>query len=166
MRYLKTFENLEKFSSGVSEIETFIKNNLAYILDEGFTYKVNFKRYGGKLNYPVKIVKIEEKGNNRNLAIFNWDDVKDDLIPFLELLNDTYTLDSYSPEDKSLVIDTGEISNWDLLLQKDPNNWMSNDNKPTYETNKRWYSIEELIDDVIGNHIQFQFISFTIKDYK
>ena len=147
MRYLKTFENLENFSSGVSEIETFIKNNLAYILDEGFTFKVNFKRYGGRFNYPDKIVKIEEKGNNRNLAIFNWDDVKDDLIPFLELLNDTYTLDSYSPEDKSLVVSIGNVDD---------------DFKKRI---KRYYSIEELIDDVIGD-VKFQFISFTIKDYK
>ena len=143
MRYLKTFENLEKFSSGVSEIETFIKNNLAYILDEGFTFKVNFKRYGGKLNYPVKIGKIED----RNLVIFNWNDVKDDVIPFLELLNDTYTLDSYSPEDKSLVVSIGNVDD---------------DFKKRI---KRYYSIEELIDDVIGD-VKFQFISFTIKDNK
>jgi len=147
MRYLKTFENLENFSSGVIEIETFIKNNLAYILDEGFTYKVNFKQYGGRFNYPVRIHKIEEKGINRNQVIFNWDDVKDDVIPFLELLNDTYTLDSYSPEDSSLVIDTGDIDS---------------DFKKRI---KRWYSIEELIDDTIGN-IKIQFISFIITGEK
>ena len=61
MRYLKTFENLDQFSGGVKQIETFIKNNLAYILDEGFTYKVNFKFYGGRMNYIVKIDKIEQK---------------------------------------------------------------------------------------------------------
>jgi uncharacterized protein YqgQ len=48
MRYLKTFENLNYFTKGVSEIETFIKNNLAYILDEGFIYKVDFTKYGGR----------------------------------------------------------------------------------------------------------------------
>jgi hypothetical protein len=150
MRYLKTFENLGQFTGGVKQIETFIKNNLAYILDEGFTYKVNFKYYGGRMNYIIKIHKIEEKNNTRKQIVFNWKDIKDDVIPFLELLNDTYTLDSYSPEDNSLVIDTGEI----------PNNW------PTYGTKKRWYSIEELIDDVIGDHIQFQFISFIITGEK
>jgi hypothetical protein len=150
MRYLKTFENLNYFSSGINEIKTFIKNNLAYILDEGFTYKVNFREYGGRINYTVIIHKIEQKNNTRKQIVFNWKDIKDDVIPFLELLNDTYTLDSYSPEDNSLVIDTGEI----------PNNW------PTYGTKKRWYSIEELIDDVIGDHIQFQFISFIITGEK
>ena len=102
------------------------------------------------MNYIIKIHKIEEKNNTRKQIVFNWKDIKDDVIPFLELLNDTYTLDSYSPEDNSLVIDTGEI----------PNNW------PTYGTKKRWYSIEELIDDVIGDHIQFQFISFIITGEK
>jgi hypothetical protein len=144
MRYLKTFETLGKFTGGVYEIETFIKNNLAYILDEGFTYKVNFKYYGGKMNYIVKINKIEQKDNNRRQLIFNWEELKDDLIPFLELLNDTYTLDSYSPEDKSLVIDTGEVN---------------------IIANKRWYTIEELIDDTVGD-VKFQFISFTITGEK
>ena len=144
MRYLKTFESLGKFTTSTYEIETFIKNNLAYILDEGFTYKVNFKFYGGRMNYPVKIHKIDQKDNNRKQIIFDWESIKDDLIPFLELLNDKYTLDSYSPEDKSLVIDTGEVN---------------------IIANKRWYTIEELIDDTIGD-IKFQFISFVITGEK
>jgi hypothetical protein len=147
MRYLKTFENLGQFTGGVKQIETFIKNNLAYILDEGFTYKVNFKYYGGRMNYIIKIHKIEQKGNNRRELIFNWEELKDDIIPFLELLNDAYTLDSYSPEDKSLVIDSGEIDN--------------NIKKRI----KRWYSIEELIDDTVGD-IKLQFISFVITGEK
>lgn len=141
MRYLKTFENLGQFTGGVKQIETFIKNNLAYILDEGFTYKVNFKYYGGRMNYIVKIDKIEQKGNNRRQLFFKWENIKDDFIPFLELLNDTYTLDSYSPEDKSLVIDSGD------------------------SLGLRWYSIEELIDDTVGD-VEFQFISFIITGEK
>jgi len=150
MRYLKTFENLNYFTSGVNEIETFIKNNIAYILDEGFTYKVNFQKYNDRFNYPVRIHKVEQKDNTRKQLIFDWVNIKDDLIPFLELLNDTYTLESYSLEDKSLVIDTGEIKT----------NW------PTFGTKKRWYSIEDLINDTIGDHIKFQFISFVITGEK
>lgn len=150
MRYLKTFESLGKFTTSTYEIETFIKNNLAYILDEGFTYKVNFKYYGGRMNYPVRIHKIEQKDNNRSQLFFKWENIKDDFIPFLELLNDKYTLESYSLEDKSLVIDTGEIKT----------NW------PTFGTKKRWYSIEDLINDTIGDHIKFQFISFIITGEK
>jgi hypothetical protein len=148
MRYLKTFENLGQFTGGVYEIEAFIKNNLAYILDEGFTYKVNFKFYGGKMNYIVKIDKIEQKDNNRKQVIFNWEELKDDFIPFLELLNDTYTLESYSPEDKSLVIDSGDTLGFYPGRQY-----------------KRWYNIEELIDDTIGD-AKFQFISFVITGEK
>jgi uncharacterized protein YqgQ len=144
MRYLKTFENLNYFTKGVSEIETFIKNNLAYILDEGFIYKVDFTKYGGRFNYQVRIYKIEQKDNNRKQVIFDWENVKDDLIPFLELLNDKYTLESYSPEDKSLVIDTGEVN---------------------IIGNKRWYTIEELIDDIVGD-VKFKFISFIITGEK
>ena len=153
MRYLKTFENLNYFSSGVNEIETFIKNNLAYILDEGFTYKVNFKFYGGRMNYIVKIDKIEQKGNNRRQLFFKWENIKDDFIPFLELLNDKYTLDSYSPEDKSLVIDSG-----DTLVFTPGKQWIGN--------KKRWYNIEELIDDSIDDNDKFQFISFVITGEK
>ncbi len=153
MRYLKTFENLNYFTSGVNEIETFIKNNLAYILDEGFIYKVDFRKYGGRFNYQVRIYKIEQKDNNRKQVIFDWENVKDDLIPFLELLNDKYTLESYSPEDKSLVIDTG---NWNGDVWPGACNTSSE---------KRWYSIEELIDDTVGD-IKIQFISFVITGEK
>ena len=153
MRYLKTFENLNYFTSGVNEIETFIKNNLAYILDEGFTYKVNFKKYNDRFNYPVRIHKVEENNNNKKQVIFNWNDTKNDLIPFLELLNEKYTLDSYSPEDKSLVIDTG---NWNGDVWPGAHNTSSE---------KRWYSIEDLIDDNVGD-IKIQFISFIITGEK
>ncbi len=153
MRYLKTFENLNYFSSGVNEIETFIKNNLAYILDEGFIYKVDFRKYGGRFNYQVRIYKIEQKDNNRKQVIFDWKNVKDDLIPFLELLNEKYTLDSYSPEDKSLVIDSG-----DTLVFTPGKQWIGN--------KKRWYNIEELIDDSIDDNDKFQFISFVITGEK
>lgn len=153
MRYLKTFENLNYFSSGVNEIETFIKNNLAYILDEGFIYKVDFRKYGGRFNYQVRIYKIEQKDNNRKQVIFDWKNVKDDLIPFLELLNEKYTLDSYSPEDKSLVIDSG-----DTLVFTPDKQWIGN--------KKRWYNIEELIDDSIDDNDKFQFISFVITGEK
>lgn len=153
MRYLKTFETLDKFSNGLSEIETFIKNNLAYILDEGFTYKVNFKQYGGRMNYPVKIHKIEESTSQYGVrqtkpVVLKWDDIKDDFIPFLELLNEKYELDSYSPEDSSLVIDTGK---WN--------------GSGSISSEKRWHSIEELIDDNVGN-IDMEFISFIIKGKK
>jgi hypothetical protein len=164
MRYLKTFENLGQFTGGVNEIETFIKNNLAYILDEGFIYKVDFAKYGGRFNYQVRIYKIEQKDNNRKQVIFKWENIKDDFIPFLELLNDTYTLDldSYSPEDSSLVIDTG--------IWNGPGIISSQRNYKTYlkvgiQLKKRWYSIEELIDDTVGN-IDMEFISFTIKGKK
>ena len=153
MRYLKTFENLNYFTKGVSEIEAFIKNNLAYILDEGFSFKVNFKQYGGRMNYPVKISKIKEETSQYGVrqtkpVVLKWNDIKDDFIPFLELLNEKYELDSYSPEDSSLVIDTG-IWNGSGIISSE----------------KRWYSIEELIDDAVGN-IDMEFISFTIKGKK
>lgn len=153
MRYLKTFENLDQFTGGVNEIETFIKNNLAYILDEGFTYKVNFKFYGGRMNYIVKIDKIEQKGNNRRQLFFRWKNIKDDFIPFLELLNENYTLDSYSPEDNSLVIDSG-----DTHVFTPSREWIVN--------KKRWYNIEELINDSIDDDDKFQFISFVITGEK
>lgn len=153
MRYLKTFETLDKFSNGLSEIETFLKNNLAYILDEGINYKVNFKQYGGRMNYTVKISKIKEEISQYGVrqtkpVILKWDDIKDDFIPFLELLNENYELDSYSPENNSLVIDTG--------IWNGPG---------SISSQRRWYSIEELIDDAVGN-IDMEFISFTIKGKK
>ena len=114
---------------------------------------MDFRKYGGRFNYQVRIYKIEQKDNNRKQVIFDWKNVKDDLIPFLELLNEKYTLDSYSPEDKSLVIDSG-----DTLVFTPGKQWIGN--------KKRWYNIEELIDDSIDDNDKFQFISFVITGEK
>ena len=119
------------------------------------TFVVSTKKYGHKIvyYYIVKIDKIEQKGNNRRQLFFRWENIKDDFIPFLELLNENYTLESYSPEDKSLVIDSG-----DTLVFTPSREWIGN--------KKRWYNIEELINDSIDDNDKFQFISFVITGEK
>jgi hypothetical protein len=65
------------------DLEIFCEENLAYLLDEGFKVKVR-KEY--------KEVKIEiHKFYFPNWTKFTWNDVKDDLIPFLEVLREKYS---------------------------------------------------------------------------
>lgn len=78
MRYLRKFNE-----STNDDLQSFCEDNLAYLIDEGFKVKVEesyFKRAKitiHKFSFPI-------------WTKFTWDDVKDDVIPFLEILKDKY----------------------------------------------------------------------------
>ena len=79
MRYLRRFNE-----SITDDLQSFCNDNLAYIIDEGFRVKVD--------RYEDNQVKIEiHKFYFPNWTKFTWDDVKDDVIPFLDILRDKYS---------------------------------------------------------------------------
>ncbi len=79
MRYLRKFNE-----SITDDLQSFCNDNLAYIIDEGFRVKVD--------RYEDNQVKIEiHKFYFPNWTKFTWDDVKDDVIPFLDILRDKYS---------------------------------------------------------------------------
>jgi hypothetical protein len=86
MEYLKRF--LEK----VDDLQKFCNDNLAYLIDEGFNVEVT---YGlGREKYTcIEITKIQDI-NSRKISVFNWEDYKQDIIPFIEYLYEKYNFDS------------------------------------------------------------------------
>lgn len=76
MRHIKLFENFKDI-----DFEDLCNNYLAYLKDEDFDVYIN------ELSdrYSITIRK-EDWGK-----LFNWDDVKDYLLPFLEMLSDKMT---------------------------------------------------------------------------
>jgi hypothetical protein len=86
MRYLKLYEHFEEDRL---EIKNICEEQLAFLLDDGFTIDTG-KQYRNKKNsnvlYPITI-----KKHNRG-DYFKWNDIKDDIIPFLEKINTYYTL--------------------------------------------------------------------------
>lgn len=84
MRYIKIFEDYNT----IKDIELFLQDNLAYVLDD---YEVSVKdkveEYGHDGRYKKNYIEISIKKD-----MFKWDQIKDDFIPFLELLNNNYSI--------------------------------------------------------------------------
>jgi len=79
MRYLKLFERI--FSSDESRVKKMCEEYLIYLLDENFQLKFFTQPYD-KIN-----IHLTKKGVDKNVITFDWDDVKSDLIPLIEVLS-------------------------------------------------------------------------------
>jgi len=100
MKHLKTFnENKENL---VEEVQDFCETSLAYLLDDGYDISISLR---DQVKYPEKQHIIVSLGlpNENYVALrpydgyrkFNWDDVKDHYIPFLQMLVRRYELLPY-----------------------------------------------------------------------
>lgn len=99
MKYIKHFENLE-IDKRSEELNNICFEYLAFLYDEGFSTQIT-KRFGSN-EFGVSIVKYKKLPNSEtgpgSLKIrgkFRWLDIKDDIIPFYEILKDKYTLVDY-----------------------------------------------------------------------
>jgi hypothetical protein len=79
MKYLKLYENY--YSK--TELNNFCEENLALLLDKGFNSYIKTTNLVIKNGRKDKIMDRKE---------FKWDDVKSDIIPFLELLREYYII--------------------------------------------------------------------------
>jgi hypothetical protein len=96
MRYLRKFNE-----SITDDLQSFCNDNLAYLIDEGFRVKVD--------RTENNQVKIEiHKFYFPNWTKFTWDDVKDDVIPFLDILRDKYSFF----EDIKFVSEDQFVTSW------------------------------------------------------
>jgi hypothetical protein len=98
MKYIKLFE-----ASRTDELKQFCSDNLVYLIDDGFsvdiklstnptiTYNSNFEL---KINYTrnrlFNTIIIDKKRGDK---MFNFEDVIDDIIPFILTLNDKHTIE-------------------------------------------------------------------------
>ena len=93
MRYLKKFNEGSLTSTltteMVAELRDFCRDHLAYLVDEGFTVQVIPTFYGTKCD--VFIFK-EVKERFTDIVTTEWSSIKDQIIPFLYMLNKHYTI--------------------------------------------------------------------------
>lgn len=79
-------KHLRKFNEAVEldeyELVKFMKDNLAFIIDDGFRFSIN--------NGTVDIFKGY---NGSNYKGFKWDKIKYDIIQFFELLDNSFILE-------------------------------------------------------------------------
>jgi hypothetical protein len=90
-------KHLRKYNESITieDVELFVRNNLAYLLDDG--YKLLFHEKIGHPNF-TKFIQIsightytrKIDDNIGDFKYFRWEDIKDDFIPFIEVLNDKY----------------------------------------------------------------------------
>lgn len=92
MKHLKRF-NEDKFSLKNEDIEDELRelcnDYLSYLIDSGFYINI----FSANDTY----ITISKKENNSiTHPIFSWLDVKDDIIPFIEILKSNYKIDNDS----------------------------------------------------------------------
>lgn len=90
MKKIKLFEsfNFDKHRSFTKELQKFCDDNLAYLIDNGYLFKL-FDDNKGFSEF------ILYKPNGHVYELFEFSDIKYDLIPFLILLNKTYEVTKY-----------------------------------------------------------------------
>jgi hypothetical protein len=88
MKWIKLFEEINIEIDIKDELESFCNDNLAYLLDNGYVFKL----------YEMDSHSIEfllYKPNGYASELFEYSDIKYDLIPFLVLLNNKYVILKY-----------------------------------------------------------------------
>lgn len=129
MRYLKRFnESLSEY-----DLKEFCEENLVSLMDNKYNVYVYNKRDNEDI-YPVVIF----LGNDDIEESFKWDDIKEDFIPFIELLKTKYTI-------------TNENGNLPAII-KFNKGYNSSD-----------YHIDDILEDDISD-LEYDRISFYIKD--
>jgi hypothetical protein len=107
MKYIKLFEDLfeerKKREKKRDELQDFCDTYLAYLKDEGFNVYVN--PMGNRTEITIYLRDFRYGGNP-----FEWNNVKDHIIPFLEILRRNYNTNEevifYTKSNKGIVATT------------------------------------------------------------
>jgi hypothetical protein len=127
MKHLKMFkESLN--DNEVEELKEFCETSLAYLMDEGFDISCDLDKYL-QLSLPGK--SPSRYGTAKDP--FDWNDIKDHFIPFLQLLSRRYELKNFGHRPSDYVV----------LFQGDRNKYATveqviNDDLPTEVYHTLW----------------------------
>lgn len=129
MKHLKRFnERLQP--DEVDELKDFCETSLAYLVDEGFDISCDLDKYL-QLSLPGKSPFLFRYGSAKDP--FNWNDIKEHFIPFLQLLSRRYELKQFGDRPSDYVV----------LFQGDRNKYATveqviNDDLPTEVYHDLW----------------------------
>jgi hypothetical protein len=141
MKYIKKFnESLKEaeneiYQKKLDEIKKFCNENLAYLIDSGFNM-----RY---FEYPEWLsVNLHKNGK-----LFKWEEVVDDVVPFLQVIDTKYGL-----------VKLKSTSNRDKHSKKCT--VVFSDYKYSYK-----YTLSDLVNDITTGIVdkEFNYISFSVK---
>jgi hypothetical protein len=110
MKYLKKFILNESALQELQVLQEFCDNHLAYLLDKGFYCEINPTYTSQSKDKIIKyLITLKKSGRDDNYSmLFYWEDIKDDLIPFIILLYNKY--ESY--DDNMNIIDRHKDSEY------------------------------------------------------
>ena len=117
MKHLKNFNEARKhkfdYESTLDkeEVQDFCETYLAYLIDDGYQIKV-FKDNDWKRTHDsIRIVFLHDT-NWDNPTNIEWDRIKDNFIPFLSMLDKSYTISKGKVYNEKVI----EIDNQEYIL--------------------------------------------------
>lgn len=114
MKYLKKFESVNESVSIVTEIRELTNNCLAYLMDDDICSLSMEPRFNRDKTRSIDIkLHIDER---------HWVDIKDYIIPYIEIMNNTFYFKKNIGEDDG---DTLGISYYDLNEEEHFHNYLS-----------------------------------------
>jgi hypothetical protein len=112
MKYIKLFEAFDRWSRDQkTELQDYCETNLAYLMDEGFKVRVGqnisahlvdnsgsqmkFNTNPSYHNVSIQIIKKNSLTTDDEREDFEWNDVKDHVIPFILRLERKYDIEKF-----------------------------------------------------------------------
>ena len=99
---MKHLRRYNEAVGGLKEVEEFCGNNLAYLLDDDtYQFSVTSQMSGYRVS-PSYYFSLYKVGNGA-YDIINWNDIKDQVIPFLHMLIREYSIESAPLVEQSVL---------------------------------------------------------------
>jgi hypothetical protein len=136
MKYLKIYEAFDVFKDKLDELQDFCDTYLAYMTDKGVVLTVTPNSRLSSTIFVLSVRSVESRD-------FEWNDIKDHFIPFLEVL-------------------TNKIGRGNIMTNSD----LNHEFKFTNNRGVFYRSLEDVIEDKVPNIMPaIESLSFAIKYY-
>ncbi len=83
MKYIKKFNEEQKFDEAYESLKKLCNDSLVYLLDDGFELSYS------KIDFSFYTIKLSK---GKVYDSFNWYQVKEDIIPLLEFIKEKYDI--------------------------------------------------------------------------
>ena len=93
MKYIESFRLFESKDIDVVSIEQDARNNLAYLLDDG-EFKLEVFNNTTEVLVFISLIHMWDDSNGRKTNRVSWQSIKDEVMPYLELVSSKYDIDN------------------------------------------------------------------------
>ena len=93
MRKIISFKLFESKDIDVVSIEQDARNNLAYLLDGG-EFKLEVFNNTTEVLVFISLIQMWDDSNGRKTNRVSWQSIKDEVMPYLELVSSKYDIDN------------------------------------------------------------------------